>query len=178
MQVSFKFYRQASQIPQFEGSMGYVFEKFVYAWLSSDPAERELVCLAADPKAVEQIRLKPIGRDRLHIITGNERLLEAEEPEDKLPFGWILASQSFPSIDAIVCMDTHVITIQVTTTSSHYANEEGFSQIKESLPDEIRNTRKWCHVFITDGKSHRRCAARREVRCPRCHEYFRPYRCS
>jgi hypothetical protein len=138
MQVSF--YSQASRSPRFEGSMGYVFEKFVYAWLSSNPAERELVCRAADPNAVERIRLKPIGRDRLHIITGTKRLGEAKEPEDKLPFGWILASESFPSVDAIVCVDTHVITIQLTTTSNHYANEKDLGQIKECLPDKIRNT--------------------------------------
>jgi hypothetical protein len=36
--VQVRFYRQAaSRSPQFEGSMGYVFEKFVYAWLSSNP---------------------------------------------------------------------------------------------------------------------------------------------
>jgi hypothetical protein len=92
MQVSF--YSEASRNPRFKGSMGYVFEKFVYAWLSSNLAERELVCRAADPKAVERIRLKPIGRDRLHIIDHHreKRLRETKEPEDKLPFGWMLAS--------------------------------------------------------------------------------------
>jgi hypothetical protein len=151
--MSVSFYSQASRNPRFEVSMGYVVEKFVYAWLSSNPAERELVCRPADPEAVERIRLKPIGRDRLHIIAGKTRLKEAKESGDKLPFGWILASQSFPFIDAIICMDTLVITIQVATTSSHYADEKGFSQIKECLPDKTRNTRKWCHVFITDEEA-------------------------
>ena len=34
-------------------------------------------------------------------------------------------------------MGTHVITIQVTTTSSHYADEKGLSQIKKCLLEEI-----------------------------------------
>jgi len=59
---------------------------------SSNPAQRGLVCCAADPEGleVELIRLKPIGPGRLHIITGKKRLREAkgpDSPEDKLPFG-------------------------------------------------------------------------------------------
>ncbi|KAF8493466.1 hypothetical protein F5888DRAFT_1636626 [Russula emetica] len=75
--------------------------------------------VSRDLRAVERIRLKPIGRDRLHIITGKERLREAK----------------------------------VTTNSSHDANEKGLSQIKECLPDKIRDSRKWCHVYITDEKA-------------------------
>ena len=105
MQVSF--YSQASRNPRFEGSMRYVFEKFVYAWLSSNPSERDLVCRPANPEAVERIRLKPIGRDRLHIVTGKKRLREAKEPDDKLPFGWILTSLDAMKISihtAVLCI--------------------------------------------------------------------------
>jgi hypothetical protein len=66
------------------------------------------------------------------------------------PFGWIPASRSFSSIDAIICTDRHIITVQVTVASSHTAKLEGFASIKASLPSQFQKSRKWCHVFLSD----------------------------
>ncbi|KAI0245653.1 hypothetical protein BJV78DRAFT_1287359 [Lactifluus subvellereus] len=58
--------------------------------------------------------------------------------------------EPFPVTDAIICTDTHIITIQTTVSSRHEVNAEQFKKIQEAFPKSFRNARRWCHVFVTD----------------------------
>ena len=158
-QVSF--YVRASKHIWFRGTLGYIFEKFVYAWLYSDPAEGELRCTAADPpnedpeenKDPEELVLKSPGRAVLESISGATSLKDANKlakANDQKPFGWIPTSQSFPSIDAIVCTEDRIFTIQATIASTHSTNVAGFELVKQNLPVRFRRQREWCHLFNTD----------------------------
>jgi hypothetical protein len=88
--------------------------------------------------------LKPLGSDGLKSASGVTSLENANK--HSIPFGFVLMSQSFPSIDAIICTEDRLVTIQVTITSTvtHPTSETGFDGV--SWPD----LRKRCHLYLTD----------------------------
>jgi len=66
------------------------------------------------------------------------------------PFAWIPASRADASFDAVICTDTHIITIQATVSAKHDMKPIGFERLKKNLPDAFQKVQSWCHVFVTD----------------------------
>ena len=102
-QVSF--YAQASGHPYFRGAFGYVFEKFFYVWLSSDPdkgTSRLLVSpsRSAESKGQNAFFLRPVGQDKV-ITYGGEKGQKGFKTanQHKIPFAWIPASRSEEAYD-------------------------------------------------------------------------------
>ena len=144
-QVSF--YVRTSKHIWFKGTLGYIFEKFVYAWLHSNPDGSRLLCTAANAPDSENLYLRPPGSRK--VMTLSDTALK-QAKKFGIPFGLIPYSQSFPSLDAIVCTEDHIITIQATVASTHSTKEQGFLMVKNNLPVRFRRNREWCHLFITD----------------------------
>lgn len=155
-----------SHNPYFRSAFGYIFEKFFYLWFSSDP-DNQVSCTAwPDSESAEPIRttgstrdpvalehLRPVGLDKV-IVYGGEASATGYKSanEHQTPFGWIPASRSDATFDALVCTDTHIITIQVVITTKHSIKEKAFERLIKNLPGEFRKDRCWCHVFVTDCK--------------------------
>jgi hypothetical protein len=57
---------------------------------------------AADDQA-EQLRLQPLEREKSTAIEGDSNFAKAKD--SNTPFGWVPASRTFPSLDAIICTD-------------------------------------------------------------------------
>ena len=147
------FYTKASNHPFFRGAFGYVFEKYFYVWLSSS-SDNELLCTAATSTAheqAEQLRLRPVGLDKV-IVHGGESGERGYKAANKhqTPFGWVPASRSDATFDAVICTTTHIITIQVTVAAKHSVDAEGFEKLKKYLPKRFQKARSWCHVFVTN----------------------------
>ena len=53
-----QFYHRASGVPQFRGTLGYIFERFFLAWLSSDNLADVLLCTAQAATAAKTTRSK------------------------------------------------------------------------------------------------------------------------
>ncbi|KAH9172976.1 hypothetical protein EDB89DRAFT_1905679 [Lactarius sanguifluus] len=73
---------------------------------------------------------------------------------NKPPFCLLPKPKIFPTADAIVITREFVITIQVTLSNEHDANQAGFDEIKKIIPASLRMTpskqdKPWRHVFIT-----------------------------
>ena len=165
-QVSF--YTEASGHPYFRSASGHVFEKFFYLWLSSDP-DNEISCTAwpgsaqptgttrssnaksTDRDPVELRRLRPVGLGKAIVLGGEAGATGYKSAnEHQTPLGWIPASRSDATFDAIICTDTHIITIQVIIAAKYDLKEKGFESLIKNLPSEFQKDRSWCHVFVTD----------------------------
>jgi hypothetical protein len=66
------------------------------------------------------------------------------------PFAWIPALRSDANFDAVMCTDTHIVTVQVTVAAKHSMNEKGFESLLTNLPPNFQKQRSWHHVFVTD----------------------------
>jgi hypothetical protein len=181
-QVSF--YQKASTLPQFRGTWGYMFETYFLAWLHSTAEQADaLTCTAKSttsatpvqtvksrkskrigrrsmPKADNQPKLcfhpleclHPLGRDKVIVFNGDSNFQKAGDFEP--PFGFLPASRTFPSFDAVICTDEHIITIQLTVSPTHTMKPDGFERLKQYLPTNFEKARTWCHVFVTDRNAN------------------------
>ncbi|KAI0294599.1 hypothetical protein B0F90DRAFT_1919658 [Multifurca ochricompacta] len=61
-------------------------------------------------------------------------------------------SKALPAVDAMIFTDDHIITIQVTIAPEYSVKSKGLLQIANSLAKGFRQSRKWCHVFVTIGR--------------------------
>ncbi|KAI0294602.1 hypothetical protein B0F90DRAFT_1821170 [Multifurca ochricompacta] len=140
-----EFYNLISSHKHFRGSAGFMFEMFVYASLSSKghSTGEGLVCTAVHSNS-PSLTIPVCGG--WSPFTSN--------PEDvgdhETPFCLKPDAQNFPTADAIICTNEHVITIQATIADTHSAKVTGFYQVFDGLPPKYRNNRTWCHVFVTD----------------------------
>jgi hypothetical protein len=147
------FFSTTSRHPHFKSASGYIFEKFVLAWLfcAHTPGANNLPCTAADP-TTGPLQLTPIPWAKVILFSGSSTL--AEVHKHPTPFGFLPVSQVFPSIDAIICTDEDIITIQSTVSSTHSANLQGFDEVKKCLPVTFTKEHRWCHVFITHNDNN------------------------
>jgi len=174
-QVSF--YHRASSLSQFRGTLGYLLEKYFIAWLYSGERAKALLCaskpaMSAKSKGLESamtISLQPPPRNKLTVSDGVTGFAKVKESDT--PFAWVPASRSFPTFDAVICSDEHIFTIQVTTSHTHSMKLDGFTQLKQNLPDTFQEKRVFCHVLVTDcpkkadalRKQHRKLAAENNI---------------
>ena len=154
------FYQKTSTIPAFKGTWGYMFERYFLVWLNSTEQGNKLKCTAKSPKRKrgeqsnndpEDLSLQPLGPKK-PIASGISKLGQVKDSDT--PFGWLPSSLTFPSFDAVICTRDRIITIQLTVSSSHSMDDDGFMQLKDNLPANFQNKRTWCHVFLTDREEN------------------------
>ena len=144
------FYQQASDLPQFQGTLGCLFKKYFFAWINSKHAN-PIQCTPKSPKrSVANIILRPLGHERVSVFSRDSEFGTAKDKE--LPFSWLPASRNFPTFDAIICTNEHIITIQVAMSSKHTMSPDGFKQLNENLSPGFGSARTWHHIFLTDCK--------------------------
>jgi hypothetical protein len=141
------FFHTISKHPWFGASAGYVFEKLVYAWLFAPPKSEELPCTPRSPGSRKPLHTIPVCK-KVMAFSGMSTFKSANK--HKTPFCWLPTSQVFPVTDAIICTNTHIITIQSTVSSHHDLNVEQFEKIQAAFPKLFQRHRQWCHVFITN----------------------------
>jgi hypothetical protein len=140
-----QFFNEISAHPWFKGSAGYVFEKFVHVRLLTNLSSKPLEAIPARPGLPRLIipackNVIPLG--------GLSRLKEANKYT--LPFYWRPTSQSFTSVDAVICTKPDILFVQSTVAPKHGAKPEGVDNILDHLPVKFRDARNWCLIFITD----------------------------
>jgi hypothetical protein len=155
MAAQVSFYRRASTLPQFEGTWGYMFESYFLVWLCSAERADELSCIAkstmsAKPsRSSKELCLKPLERKKVIVVNEVSYFKEARARDT--PFGWLPVSQILPSLDAVICTDNNIITIQLAISSAeHTMIDDGFKLLEHNLPSRFKRTRTWVHVFVTD----------------------------
>ena len=92
-------------------------------------------------------------KDQAFSLTTLTSLGDINKHLSSSPFGFLPTSHTFPgptqAIDATVVNNNNLITVQVCTSSEVYADLETFQTIWQNLPHTIRQTHKWCHIFVT-----------------------------
>ncbi|KAI0250344.1 hypothetical protein BJV78DRAFT_1283292 [Lactifluus subvellereus] len=141
------FFHTISKHPSLGASVGYVFEKFVYAWFFAPPKLEELPCTPRSPGLLRPLHTIPVCKEVM-VFSGMSTFESASK--HKTPFCWLPTSQVFPVTDAIICTNTHIITIQSTVSSHHDLNVEQFKKIQAAFLKSFQHNRQWCHVFITN----------------------------
>jgi hypothetical protein len=142
------FFYQISKHPWLGAAVGYVFEKVVYTWLFAHPTSKGLPCTAHSPGSPKPLRFIPVC-ERVFVFSGITTFRKADEYETPI---CLPISQAFPVSDAIICTNTHFITVQLTVFARHNANPENFTLIQDAFPKLFRRSRQWRYVFITDDE--------------------------
>ncbi|KAH9177660.1 hypothetical protein EDB89DRAFT_2064625 [Lactarius sanguifluus] len=151
-QVQIDFFQMISTQPSFRAPAGTMFEGFVLSWLYARPNAEPLRCFATNQADLE---IPACGKEQTTFFDRKSSL----NPKDvngwnKPPFCLLPKPKNFPTADAIVITREFVITIQVTLSNEHDANQAGFDEIKKIIPASLRTTpskqdKPWRHVFIT-----------------------------
>ncbi len=72
---------------------------------------------------------------------------------DNDSFYWIPSVANFPGVDSVLGdTDGHVYTIQATIANTHTSPEPGIKKVWEQFRPEVRTSRIWHFVVITDSK--------------------------
>ncbi|KAI0298440.1 hypothetical protein B0F90DRAFT_1669030 [Multifurca ochricompacta] len=146
-QEQINFYKLVSHHQWFKGSAGYILENVVLSRLCADPESKGLPCTPARSD-LPQLTI-PACQGHLNLSYEEQHSLEYLN-RIRRPFCVIPTSKTSATVDATIFTDRHIITIQVTVASEHSVKETGFGQIANSFPKTFRQSREWCHVFVTD----------------------------
>ena len=143
-----RFYNAISGHMWFAASAGYLLENYVLLWLSDAPAGSTLFCSPRHPRRSHRLEIPVCVQQKyFHSV---DYLKQANNFQ--LPICLIPISRVFPTVDVIVLTNHHVITIQVTVSSRHNANQRGFDDIFAKIPRRFQRVRTRCHVFMTDAE--------------------------
>ena len=105
-----RFTLEASKHPFFRGAFSYLFEKFFHVWFYSNPAdELSLSCTtwsSCAESTAKPLCLNPVGWEKVIVQgeLGTKGYRSANE--HRIPFGWIPASRSDATVDAVICTHT------------------------------------------------------------------------
>ena len=124
----------------------------VLAWLSAHPVTTPIPCAATLAEA-PTLAIPACPKDWAFSLTALTSLGNINKHLLSSLFCFLPTSHTFPgptqAIDAIVINNNNLITVQVCTSSEVYADLETFQTIWQNLPHTIRQTHKWCHIFVT-----------------------------
>ncbi|KAI9441166.1 hypothetical protein BJY52DRAFT_502957 [Lactarius psammicola] len=140
------FYQTISTQPGFMAAAGEMFQGFVLSWLYARSGVPPIRCIAT---GMLDLQIPACGVDQTTFF-GSKGGLTKVNGDRKDPLCLLPTSKNFPFADAVVITNEYIITIQVTVSYRHTANESGFTYIKDLLPSFLKRD-KWRHVFITDN---------------------------
>ena len=140
--------------PWFKALFSRILKAFVLAWLTAHPVSTPIPCTATLAGA-PTFEIPMCSKDQTFSLTALTLLGDINKYLPSSPFCFLPTSHTFPgptqAVDAIVVNNNHLITVQVTTSSGVYADSGTFQTIWQNLPHTIRQTHKWCHVFVTSN---------------------------
>ncbi|KAI0297780.1 hypothetical protein B0F90DRAFT_868504 [Multifurca ochricompacta] len=115
-----EFFNLINNHASFRGSAGFMFEMFVFAWLSSQehPNGEGLDCTPVDSDSPSLTI--PVCGGWSPFTSNPEDLGDHETPFCLKP-----DAKTFPTIDVIICTNDHLITVQATISGTHSANPKG-----------------------------------------------------
>ena len=138
--------------PWFKAPASHILKALILAWLSAHPVTTSIHCKATLAEA-PTLEIPACHKNRAFSLTALTSLGDINKHLSSSPFCFLPTSHTFPgptqAIDAIVVNNNNLITVQVCTSSEVYADLETFRTIWQNLPHTIRQTHKWCHVFVT-----------------------------
>jgi hypothetical protein len=148
------FFQTLSRQPMLSGAVGTLFERFVLCWLASGSGS--LQCTAKHT-ASHDLEIPACPTENQRVFLSSKTTLK-DAKVTLLPSCFFPASQTFPTVDAIILTNDCLITVQVTISSEHSAKKAGFDIVRESGIRARKKTnrkgdRSWCHVFVTDEES-------------------------
>jgi hypothetical protein len=90
-------------------------------------------------------------RPSTRLLPGTLAGLKEVNPKDS--FYWIPSVANFPGVDSVLGdTDGHVYTIQATIANTHTSPEPGIKKVWEQFRPEVRTSRAWHFVIITNSK--------------------------
>ncbi|KAI9433100.1 hypothetical protein BJY52DRAFT_842799 [Lactarius psammicola] len=140
------FYQTISTQPGFMAAAGEMFQGFVLSWLYARSGVPPIRCIST---GMPDLEIPACGVNQTTFF-GSKGGLTKVNGDRKDPLCLLPTSKNFPFADAVVITNECIITIQVTVSHWHTANESGFTYIKNLLPSFLKRN-KWRHVFITDN---------------------------
>ena len=138
--------------PWFKAPASRILKVLILAWLSAHPVTTPIRCTATLGEALT-LKIPACHKDRAFSLTALTPLGDINKHLSLSPFCFLPTSHTFlgptQAIDAFVVYNKHLITVKVCTCSEVYADLETFRTIWQNLPHTIRQTHKWCHIFVT-----------------------------
>ena len=151
-----------SKHPFFRGAFSYLFEIFFRVWFYSNPANAlSLSCTtwsSCAESTAKPLCLNPVGWEKVIVQGELGTKCYRSANELQIPFGWIPASRSEATFDAVICTHTEIITIQVTVAVKDGVKGKGFESLVAIPPKEFQKARRLCHsssqIAATVGKKN------------------------
>jgi hypothetical protein len=145
-----QFFSMISSHPWLKSPLGNFYEKLVHVRLTADPNAVPLPCLMEDGSSLS-IPVVP----NVVPVSGSSNLSDANT--NVLPFYWRPVSQTFTSLDALVCTREAIFLIQSTVSSKHDMKKTGLDFIRDNIPSKFWESRRQYLVFVAP---HEASAAR------------------
>ncbi len=127
------FHRSLRQDKSFRPTAGYILKNFVLAWLSAHPLSTPIPCTAAMTSA-PRLEIPVCPKDRSIPFTDLGSMRDMNTPPTPLCLLTVSQTCAASAVDAIVCSDEAIITVQVTISRRHGATPSSFEQIRAQLP--------------------------------------------
>jgi len=143
------FYGIINKHPSFTSLARNIFKIYFYAWVLCR-CQLKLPTPYISPTGLDigsDLQVIPACKE-VCWITGSSFLKNASR--FKIPFGWLPITKAFSPIDAIICTDQHIVTIQTSVSAIQCVRLEVLKDIKENFPQAFQAKRTWCHVIVTD----------------------------
>lgn len=141
-------FKAISGHPWFAAAAGRIFELQAFLWFRHSPHQDSLPCTPADlnitPLAI------PVCGSNMKFFAKVDELKKVDKDERLKCL--IPVAQNFPTMDAIFLPEKFIITVQMTVSSNHDAKSIGFEKVYQKFHADVRATRQWCHVFLTDSE--------------------------
>jgi hypothetical protein len=127
----------------FRSSASHILKIYVLAWLSAYPASTPIPCTAATMTghSMPNLEIPVCSKDQSIPLTDLNSIRNVPPP-----FCLLTVPQTCAPVDAIVCSDEVIITVQVTVSSRYQSD---FERIHAQLSLLFGESRQWCHVFVT-----------------------------
>jgi hypothetical protein len=165
------FYRMISGHAWYGAAVGHIFKRCILLWFRHPPARDRLPCVPAGGSS-PSLEI-PACRDNMQFFFKEGDLKDVDEPntledhvQHNLPKCLVPVSKTFPTLGAIVITGTSVITLQITVASAHDAEDAELQKVYDNLPSTVLNSRRRCHVFVTDTKDKARSLRLQQLTMP------------
>jgi hypothetical protein len=136
-----EFFSMISGHPWLKSPLGNFYEKLTLVRLTADPTAAPLMCTSTTEAPIPM----PVVPNVIS-LSGSSNLKDANQ--NNLPFYWRPVSQTFTSLDAIICTPEKIFLLQTTVSSKHSLKIQGLNFIREHIPTRFWGERQCCLVFI------------------------------
>jgi hypothetical protein len=136
-----EFFTMISENPWLKSPLGNFYEKLMHVRLTADPTAAPLMCTSTTEAPIPV----PVVSNVVS-LSGSSNLKDANR--NNLPFYWRPVSQTFTSLDAIICTQEKIFLLQTTVSSKHRLKIHGLNFIRQHIPTRFWVERQCCLVFV------------------------------